>query len=222
MEHIAPSLPYIGHWIPCAPDATRLLCVGPHVLDDTACLEHVASLLLALPPSAFQGLVDRADAIDRISAEDGKGLRSGGFVDLLVKDWASVTLGAPRVPRGQADLLIAGIPISLKSGREKTTFALSWSKNPPGTPLPEVTKDILVYIRTTANWPKGERVRRGLYLVAKAFARTLPLCRNNKSDTVFSSTEVLRMVRWSEAAGLYVALPDPSPHLSFSMWSAFD
>jgi len=131
-----------------------------HKMEEILPLRGVRAALGLIPPDAIQLFVNILACLDATSSEDGGGLKNAGFVDVLFKELMKRHTSASVVHHGQADLRLFDVPLSFKTGRARTTFAINWSKNKDVHPT---TFDVplLFLIRTSGWWYKDCYVHKG-------------------------------------------------------------
>ena len=152
--------------------------------------------------------------------------------------------------KGESDMVICGLPFSLKKINGKSTCALNWSKNEKDEKNEKNEKDekneqkkkemfscdfIIINLKSGQWWktkPKNvhstlnivytSEIPSGIYLIDKRFCKYyVELHQNNKTNTLIDSMNLYIMLKRSIALKLYIPLPEPNKQLKFNILDAF-
>jgi hypothetical protein len=174
-------------------------------------------------------------------AEVGKGagltggvMREDAFVDMLESALPGrISRSAAAGATSDADYYIDGIPVSHKSisGPAGSELALSWSKNPGGSPgrvfeanmtilfLPQEPRTISA---TPTSW---QSLPSGIYVIdmqsLEAIRAQGKLVSNNKSDNIIPRQELLKLLVSALDDGRFIAVKgtdSPVAHGRLSLW----
>jgi len=189
-------------------------------MEEILVLRQIRATLGMIPKEEIQRFVDNVHCLDMLKSEDGSGLKNGGLIDSLFREMVMRHTDASLVPKGQADVCIYDVPLSFKTGKGKTTFAVNWGKNKKITPV-TINTHLLFLIRTSSCWCTGAYVHKGFYLIARDVARTFPLTSNNRSNTVMSSSVIYELIQWSVKHKLALYLPEAQKKMTFCLTNAF-
>jgi hypothetical protein len=161
-------------------------------------------------------------------------MREDAFVDMLISacpTQVSRTKGVGAVP--DADYYINGIPVSHKSisSRSGSHLALSWSKNPSGTPSRNFKAHMAVmFVPTLGSLPAKpanpwRSLPTGVYVIGVTELETLrkdgKLKSNNKSNDILPKGEIARLMYAALTRGHFVGLKStgaPVSHGRISLW----
>ena len=204
--------------------------------------DHISS---SLPDEDKQNLSNMCNSIKTNFKGDGAGLTGGILVDILMNTFLKNKLpDYHENHKGESDMVICGLPFSLKKINGKSTCALDWSKNKKDEEpnLQNLQKkeifscDLIVINLKSGQWwkkkPKNvhstlniiytSEIPSGIYLIDKSFCKHyVELHNNNKTNTLIDSMHLYIMLKRSISLKLYIPLPEPNKQLKFNILHAF-
>ena len=183
----------------------------------------------------LQDLSNKCNAITMSCKGDGCGLLSGGLIDMVITSYFKKLEDYKDCHVGEADMTIAGIPLSLKKINGPSALALDWSINKDAMIKEHFTCSIMILnLKTTQWWKRSPKVPptlkityndtmpSGIYIVDKQFCKKyIKLSSNNKTNTLIEKEFVYLMLKRSMALKLFIELPPPNKELKFDILRAF-
>jgi hypothetical protein len=142
---------------------------------------------------------------------DGAGLTSGVMIDMFINDFFSKLFKDQYMEShiGECDLILNGIPLSLKKIKGKSMIALDWSKNNSDSQRERFTHPIMVLNTKTMKW-KRTVIQSGIYLIDQNYCKTnVTLGQNNKTDSLITSDYLQKMLENSIQQGTYFPFEFP-------------
>lgn len=142
---------------------------------------------------------------------DGAGLTSGVITDMFINDFFHKVFKDQYQEShvGECDLILNGIPISLKKIKGKSIIALDWSKNNSDSQRERFTHPIMILNTKTMKW-KRNILESGIYLVDHNYCKqNIELSKNNKTDSLITSDYLQKMLEYSISEGTFYCFPFP-------------
>jgi hypothetical protein len=184
----------------------------------------------------LQELSNKCNSINNYCKNDGAGLLGGCLIDMLISKFFETKLKEYKEHRkGESDMILCDIPLSLKKINGKSTLALNWSKNPTTKEIKSDEKFknhiLLINLKTGQWWKKkpinceinyNNIIKAGIYIIDKEYCKTnIILEKNNKSNSIINSIDIYKMINQSIEDNLYIELPDPDKKINFDILKAF-
>lgn len=184
-----------------------------------------------------QELSNYITAITKTMKGDGAGLSGGFLIDMLICEFFKEKLkNCSELHKGECDIMINEINLSLKKINGKSLLALNWSKNENDTKKENFVYNILLFHTNTTQWwkksPKKieendktdytKEIKFGIYIIDKEYCKQhIKLTSNNKSDSIITEQYVYKMLYNSIKNGLFIEIPKPNKELKFSLLNCF-
>jgi len=167
---------------------------------------------------------------------DGSGLTGGCLIEMLITKYFEMKFDNYKTyHKGESDMEICNLKLSLKKITGNSTIALSWSKNKTIKCDEEffVNNIFLINLKTERWWKKAPLkmkgnlnythvIKSGIYLLDKDFCKKrVTLISNNKTDTMVSNVFLYELLQNCLENDLFIEFPNPSTTLEFNILDAF-
>lgn len=185
----------------------------------------------------LQELSNKCSAITDQCGGNGAGLSGGTLIDMFVCHYFNSKLTEyVDFRKGESDMKICDIPLSLKKINGKSIIALNWSKNKQEIRLDNFDSHIIILNLKSEKWwkksPKkitssiniiyNDTILCGLYIIDKPFCKqNIILSQNNKTNTLIDSQMLYMMLKRSIFLNLFIELPKPDNRITFNIMNAF-
>jgi hypothetical protein len=206
-------------------------------------LKVVCDEVKKLSENERQDYVNQCTAITQKCKGDGAGLTGGTMIDMVTNETFKTKLNAEECYKGESDLEICNIKLSMKKINGKSSLALDWSKNPEESARENFSCPIMIINLKTEQWwknnPKNkidqltsvkkgfkitytDTIPAGIYFVDKQFCkRYIKLSSNNKTNKLIEPMFVYLMLKRSISLKMFIPLPPANKVLKFNILNAF-
>lgn len=207
----------------------------------TSLRQVVDSLEKQLTHEILVELVSKLYAIRSDFTGDGAGLSGGTLSDKFVTAYLS-----DKIPSfveyhvGESDIMILGLPLSMKKIHGKSTIALDWSKNKEHSKKRERfdTDMMIINLKTKQWWKKSPihvnqeeidsnfystSIKAGIYFISHTYCKSnICLSSNNKTDSLIESNSLYKMLKQSIVDNMVIEFPTEVPKFKFNILNAFE
>lgn len=180
-------------------------------------------LKLKLDDNNLQKITNYCHSIKNYCIGNGAGLTGGTISDLFLCEFFKNILDEyQEYKKGEADIKICNIPLSVKKINGKSTIALSWSKNKFINDTNFIHHILIINLKTEKWWKNMLIIKSGIYLVDKDFCKAnIELYSNNKTDKLINSKNLYKMLEHSIEKKLFIELPEKNKDIIFSILTGF-
>ena len=179
-------------------------------------LDIVKFILNSFDLEDKQLFVDRCHAINTYYKGSGSGMTTGTIIEKLLIEH----FGFDNYNVGQNDLKIIDIPLSFKKITGCSSFSLNWGNNKDKRHV-NCTSDILLFNIKTVKY-FNHTCKSGFYIINKKHLLNIELSRNNRSDNVIKSKNILSLLQSTIKDDLFIELPEPNKsRISYNLISGF-
>lgn len=187
----------------------------------------------------LQEFSNQLHTLNNVYKGDGAGLSSGTLIDKFSCEYYKNNLDCfTEYHKGESDLKLFNIPLSLKKITGCSEIALNWSKNATQNKKPHFTSDFMIInLQTEQWWKSGPRKNKdkkiiynktipsGIYLIDKDFCKNninLSKTYHNKSNSTINKPNLYKMLYYSIENNLFIKLPDKNKDLKYSIINGFN
>lgn len=199
-------------------------------------LQRVKKLLkTSLTHKDRQKISNMCYSVNNVCYGDGCGLLGGGLTEMVIN--AVFTEKVPsykKFNKGEKDMIISNVPLSLKKISGRSNIALNWSKNKKIDDTANFTCHIMIinlkegqWWKTGPNKPKysikhNNIIPSGIFLVDLKYCKKfVKLTKNNKTNKLIDSEELYCMLQHTINQNLYFEIPSPNKTHKFNILDAF-